>query len=92
MVAYVSPGDIERWEEEGRDDIITRLRHSEVMWAGDRIIDKHGHKVGVCHYLDWDGSAFFCQIYETRPAVCRNYIPGSSVLCPQYFDEEPAGD
>ena len=92
MVAYVSPGDIERWEEEGRDDIITRLRDSEVMWAGDRIIDKRGHKVGVCNYLDWDGSAFFCQIYETRPAVCRNYISGSSVLCPQYFDEKPAGD
>jgi Fe-S-cluster containining protein len=84
MVAYASPEDIERWEGEGRQDIIDRLRNNEVMWAGDRIINRSGAKVAACYYLDWDGSTFFCQIYETRPLVCRNYVPGSSILCSQY--------
>lgn len=84
MLAYVSPDDIERWEREGRQDIIARLRSNRAMWAGDRIINKSGAKVTTCYYLDWAESSFYCQIYETRPAVCRNYVPGSSVLCPQY--------
>jgi Fe-S-cluster containining protein len=88
MVACASAEDIQRWEKEGRHDIIARLCDGEVVWAGDRIIAKNCPKVGVCHYLSWDGSAFFCQIYETRPAVCRNYRPGSSGLCPQYSDEQ----
>jgi len=29
MVAYVSPEDIQRWEKEGRHDIIARLRDME---------------------------------------------------------------
>jgi len=41
-----------------------------------------------CVYLNWDGSSFFCEIYETRPLVCRNFIPGSSELCPRYYCEE----
>lgn len=88
MVAYVSPEDIQRWEKEGRHDIIARLRGNAVIWAGDRIINRSGGKVTSCYYLDWDGSSFFCQIYETRPMVCRNYIPGSSELCPQYYRKE----
>ncbi len=88
MVAYVSPEDIKRWEQEGRYDIITRLRENDAMWAGDRIINKSGGKVNTCLYLNWSGSCFSCEIYETRPIVCREYIPGSSGLCPQYGGEE----
>ncbi len=84
MVAYVSPEDIQRWKEEGRYDIIDRLRENEVMWAGDRIINKSGRKVTSCFYLSWRGSSFFCEIYETRPMTCRNFIPGSSELCSRY--------
>jgi Fe-S-cluster containining protein len=84
MVAYVSPEDMERWGKEGRHDIIARLSDNDVMWAGDRIINRFGVKATTCRYLDWDGRAFFCEIYETRPMVCRNYVPGSSELCPLY--------
>jgi Fe-S-cluster containining protein len=87
MVAYVSPEDIERWEKEQRHDIIDRLRDNEVIWAGDRIVNRFGFKVTSCVYLNWDGASFSCGIYETRPIVCRNYIPGSSELCPQYYRE-----
>lgn len=88
MVAYVCPEDIQRWERQGRHDIIARLSNNEVMWAGDRIINRSGAKVTTCYYLDWDGSTFLCQIYETRPLVCRNYVPGSSGLCSLYHRPE----
>ncbi|MGV8075085.1 MAG: YkgJ family cysteine cluster protein [Syntrophobacteraceae bacterium] len=88
MVAYISSEDIRRWEKEGRQDIIARVRDNEIMWAGDRITGKSGRKPTSCVYLNWDGSSFFCDIYETRPLVCRNYVPGSSELCPQYHREQ----
>jgi len=43
--------------------------------------------VTTCAYLNWDGKIFFCDIYETRPMVCRNYVPGSSELCPLFYQE-----
>ena len=88
MLAFVSPEDIQRWEKEGRHDIVARLRDNDVMWAGDRIINKFGVKTTTCHYLNWDGSHFFCEFYETRPIVCRSYVPGSSELCPQYYRKD----
>jgi len=87
MVAYVTDEDIERWERQGRHDIIERLKNNDVMWAGDRIIDKSGAKVTTCVYLKWKDSSYFCEIYDTRPMVCRNYVPGSSELCPFYYRE-----
>ncbi len=88
MIAYVTPEDIERWERQGRQDIISRLRDNEVIWAGDRIVDRTGAKVTSCTYLNWNGTTFFCEIYETRPMVCRNYVPGSSELCPLYYQKK----
>ena len=87
MVAYISPEDIQRWEKESRHDIIARMRENNEMWAGDHIINRVGEEVRRCVYLNRDGSFFFCEIYETRPLVCRNFIPGSSELCPQYYEE-----
>jgi Fe-S-cluster containining protein len=88
MVAYVSPEDIQRWEKERRYDIIARLRENEVMWSGDRIINKFGVRLTSCVYLKRHGLFFACEIYETRPMVCRNFIPGSSELCPLYYQED----
>ena len=87
MVAYISPEDIQRWERERRHDIIARLRENDVMWAGDRIVNRFGEKVKDCVYLNGHGALFSCEIYETRPLICRNFIPGSSALCPQYYRE-----
>lgn len=88
MVAYVLPEDIRRWEEGGRYDIISRLQKNEVMWAGDRIVNRFGVKVTTCVYLALVGSSFACEIYDTRPVICRSYIPGSSELCPQFYREK----
>ena len=85
FIAYVHPEDIERWEKEGRLDIINRIRDSGIIWMGDRIIDKYGEKVNSCIYLNQDGALFSCEIYNTRPLVCRSYIPGSSEICPLYY-------
>jgi Fe-S-cluster containining protein len=84
MLAYVSNKDIERWEKEQRFDIIGRIQNKNVIWFGDRIIDNYGEKITSCIYLNRDLSSFFCEIYNTRPLVCRNFTPGSSELCPQY--------
>lgn len=84
MVAYVTSEDIQRWEEEGRNDILSRIRNNGVTWAGDRIVNKSGRILKTCYYLSCDGSTFSCEIYETRPLVCRNFVPGSSYLCTQY--------
>jgi len=73
---------------ERRHDIIARLRENDVMWAGDRIVNRFGEKVKDCVYLNGDGTLFSCEIYETRPLICRNFIPGSSALCPQYYRDE----
>jgi Fe-S-cluster containining protein len=88
MVAYVSPEDIERWEKEGRSDIVARLHENNIMWAGDRLVKVSGAKVTSCFYLGWDGTSFSCEIYETRPAVCRGFAPGSSEVCSRYCLEE----
>ncbi|MFH0976161.1 MAG: YkgJ family cysteine cluster protein [Spirochaetota bacterium] len=88
MVAYVSAEDFQRWEEEGRQDIIARIRDNDIIWAGDRIINNFGKIQMSCIYLSWDGTSFSCEIYETRPMVCRSYIPGSSELCTQFFREK----
>ncbi|MCX5807176.1 MAG: YkgJ family cysteine cluster protein [Proteobacteria bacterium] len=88
MIAYVSPEDIQRWEKEQRYDILDRLHDNNVFWAGDRIINKFGTSVTSCFYLNWDVSFFSCEIYETRPMICRNFIPGSSELCPLYYRQE----
>lgn len=88
MMAYVSLEDRERWEKEGRTDILERLDNNSVFWAGDRIVSRTGSKVTSCYYLSSDGSLWTCEIYPTRPRVCRDYIPGSSELCPLYFEKD----
>ena len=88
MAAYVSFEDIHRWEKEGRCDILAHVRDNGVVWSDDGFVNRFGSKITTCLmscvYLKWHGSTASCGIYETRTKVCRNYIPGSSELCPQY--------
>lgn len=86
MIAYVCSGDMERWEKEGRQDIISRIRGNDVMWFGGRIVDKSGVVVTKCTFLKWDSQLALCEIYDTRPMVCRDFVPGSSELCPLYYE------
>ena len=82
MFAYITPDDIRRWEREGRHDILEHMRDHGITWAGDIIVSSAGTRLKSCAFLNWDGASFSCSIYTTRPAVCRDYAPGSSELCP----------
>lgn len=87
VTAYVTLEDIQRWEEEGHQDIIDHVRANGVTWSDGRAINSFGSNITACRmscvYLKWHGSSAFCDIYETRTKVCRSYVPGSSILCPQ---------
>jgi Fe-S-cluster containining protein len=88
LVAYLSTEDFQRWGRENRQDILSRVRENGVVWTGDRVIGRSGGKVTGCRYLHRDSPISSCEIYETRPMVCRGFVPGSSLLCPQYKDGE----
>jgi len=81
--AYVTQEDLERWRAEGRSDILSILENQGAVWAGDHFVSAaDGHYIGACPFLDFDGAAAVCTIYDTRPLTCRNYRPGSSEICP----------
>lgn len=83
MFAYVQPEDINRWRAEGRSDILALIE--EPIWAGDRIVARtNGHSLACCPFLVQEGALAACAIYKTRPAVCREFEPASSPLCPQW--------
>ncbi len=88
MVAYVADADLARWEIEGRHDIMSRVRGEDIIWSGDRIVSSSGKKLKNCIYLGRVSGAFFCEIYETRPLVCRSFSPGSSELCPLFSNKK----
>lgn len=83
--AFMSEADLERWREEGRRDILHILENEQAVWAGDRLVSaRDGMPLWGCPFLEPWGRRFRCSIYETRPQVCRDYVPGSSPICPQY--------
>ena len=55
---------------------------------GDIIITGNGIHIQSCTFLNWDGNVFFCDIYETRPQVCRDYETGS-VECLEQRQVDP---
>ena len=92
VVAYVTPEEIERWEKEGRHDIIAHLRVHGITWSKGHVDKRFGAKPTTCLmscvYLKWQGKLASCGIYETRTNVCRSYVPGSSELCPRHRGSE----
>jgi len=88
FIAYVTNEDLNRWQREGRDDILHVLEQQNGIWAGDHLISvNNGHSLHGCPFLKGETGYYTCTIYETRPRVCREYVPGSSELCPQYYRE-----
>ena len=80
--------DIQRWEREGRCDILHIITKREPVWAGDRLISAGMGEMGnACPFLIKDGGIYVCTIYESRPVVCRDFMPGSSRICPQWKDK-----
>jgi Fe-S-cluster containining protein len=85
LIAFVTDEDIERWKREQREDILRILDNKNAVWAGDRLISMtNGQQLYGCPFLMWEKNHYTCTIYETRPQVCRDYIPGSSHICPYY--------
>lgn len=85
MTAYITDEDLARWKAEGRMDIIDRIKGQERCWAGDRIIYRNGNgSLDRCLFLEKEKGLAACGIHETRPRVCRDFEPGSSLLCPLY--------
>lgn len=92
VAAYVTADDMRLWEKEERHDVIAHVLANDVMWSGDKFVNRFGSNIETCRmsciYLNWEGPSAFCRIYEVRTNVCRSYVPGSSNLCPQY-DRKP---
>ena len=85
LTAYAEQEDYDRWRKENRQDILEMIGQRHLVWAGDRMISSEtGNYPRECPFLYSSGDLWLCSIYETRPAVCRNYQPGSSELCPQW--------
>ncbi|HOS97651.1 MAG TPA: YkgJ family cysteine cluster protein, partial [Deltaproteobacteria bacterium] len=83
MIGYVTEEDIARWKRQGRDDIFHIIDNEQAFWAGDHFISaRDGRVLKCCPFLAWDEHGSVCSIYETRPGVCRDYVPGSSQICP----------
>lgn len=78
--------DVKRWKQEGRDDILGRvsiLGPEDDPW-GDLWIKESGAEAQRCPFVRKDRNAltYRCTIYDTRPQVCRDYVPWSKhTLC-----------
>jgi uncharacterized protein len=66
--------DVKRWRREGRRDI---LRFED---GGDLWVDREtGDERSRCPFVRKvrGQNRYLCTIYETRPQVCRDYVPWS---------------
>ncbi len=82
---YVEEEDELRWMREGRQDLLDRLDYerNRVAWGKEGPHDAStGARFEVCVYLEKDSEGRrYCGIHETKPAICRDFPPGSSELC-----------
>jgi Fe-S-cluster containining protein len=85
MLDYAAEEERERWRREGREDILQILDRHHSVWMGDHLVSADdGHTFRGCPFLEWEGGLTRCAIYETRPRVCRDFLPGSSEICPRF--------
>lgn len=54
---------------------------------GEQLPD--GRWLWSCYHLQRDGR---CGIYENRPQLCRDFLPGSGPLCVHYWEREENGE
>jgi Fe-S-cluster containining protein len=72
--------DVRRWIREGRGDIlewVAILGDEENPFADLWISETTGEEALRCPFVrkDRNRPTYRCAIYETRPQVCRDYIP-----------------
>jgi len=85
---YVEEPDEQRWEQEGREDLLERLEWERwrVVWDDDGPYNSEtGERFDRCVFLmrRADGRAL-CAIHDTKPLICRDYPPGSSEICARF--------
>ncbi len=64
---WVSAEDVQRWEKEGRSDI---LEHIRPRLVDNRQIFEVISPGRSCYFL----KGGWCSIHETKPIVCRNFL------------------
>ncbi len=85
MSVFVTAEDEQRWEQEGRQDILEMIEKEGTIWAGGTTVSpQSGKEMWACPFLTPRDDRFACSIYETRPVVCEHFAPGSSELCSQF--------
>jgi len=61
--------DLERWQREGREDLLSRINRLGWIWMDPQT----GQPEGTCPFLGRSGAETFCRIHDTKPAMCRGY-------------------
>jgi len=80
--AIATDEDRERWQREGRHDILQVLEDEGAVWGGSRPgsgLDEWAR--WGCPFLLHRVSQVICSIYETRPRTCRGFTPGATEFC-----------
>jgi Fe-S-cluster containining protein len=75
--------DVRRWRKEGRKDILANVMLLGPRWDpwGDFIgTDGQTERCPFLHKIR-GSKRYRCSIYETRPQVCRDFIPWESGIC-----------
>ena len=72
----ITPGDIGRWQEQGRDDILRYLR--SISWLGGYANGwfdlKTTAELNHCPFLRKIGDGKYeCAIQETKPEICQRF-------------------
>lgn len=89
MIAYVTPEDLGRWAREGRKDILHIMENEHAVWLGDHFVSSlTGRPIYGCPFLEVTGRVTACSIHLTRPLACRDYRPGSSEICPLWYERD----
>jgi len=72
-----SDEDVDRWEAEGREDIlafvsILRGPDGTIVMADFPVPPDGGH-VNECPFLAWEEHRAVCGIHETKPTICAQF-------------------
>lgn len=62
--------DMERWRKQGRKDLLDRVNRLGWIWVDPQTKQPEQ----TCPFIERTGpDTACCSIYETRPAICRDY-------------------
>jgi Fe-S-cluster containining protein len=88
--------DVKRWQREGRDDILTWVSifgPKDDPYGDLWVSERTGEEATRCPFVrkDRNRPTYRCTIYDTRPEVCRNYVPWSShAICEEVVVDIPS--